>query len=206
MRSRQITVLGSSRTICTKKAYALAEEIGMELAKKGCTTISGGGLGVMEAVLKGAKKEGGLTVAIIPWENIHKVNDYADVVIATGIGWTRDAINLNSCDGAIVVHGGAGTLNEATYGYITKKPIVSLRTSGGIAAEIAGKYLDIRRSERIMSADTPKEAVDKILRIIEKREKNGHIISEFDKDILMMEDKEDWDIIIKRKKEKSRQE
>jgi len=202
MRKIQVVVLGSSKSICTKKAYKLAEEVGLELAKRDCITISGGGLGVMEAALKGAKKGNGTTVAIIPWENIYKVNDYADKVIATGIGWSRDAINLNSCDGAIIVHGGAGTLNEATYGYIMNKPLVALRSSGGIAEEIAGKYLDIRKNVKIISAETAKEAVETVLKIIKKREKDGYTISEFDKDILMMEDKEDWDIIIKRKKNK----
>ena len=202
MRKKQIVVLGSSGIICTKKAYKLAEEIGEELAKNDCVTISGGGLGVMEAALKGAKKQGGVTMGIIPWENINKVNEYADIVIATGIGWSRDAINLNSCDGAIIVHGGAGTLNEVTYGYIMKKPMVAVQTSGGIAKEIAGNYLDMRKSEKILSADTPKEAVKKVLNQLKKREKQGLIFTEFDKDLLMMEDKKDWEIIIKRKKKK----
>jgi uncharacterized protein (TIGR00725 family) len=200
-RKRQIVVLGSSKAICTKKAYKLAEEVGKELAKKDCITITGGGLGVMEAALKGAKETGGQTIGIIPWENIYKCNDYAEIVIATGIGWSRDAINLNSCDGAIVVHGGAGTLNEVTYGYIAKKPIIALESSGGIAKDIAGRYLDVRKSEKIKSAKTPAEAVKKVLDEIEKREKKGYTLTEFDKDMLMMEDKEDWEIIIKKKKE-----
>ncbi len=200
MRKKQILVIGSSMIICTKKAYELAEKVGEEIAKRDCITMTGGGLGVMEAALKGAKKKKGTTGAIIPWENIYKVNDYADIVIATGIGWSRDAINLNSCDGCIVVHGGAGTLNEATYGYIMKKPLIALATSGGMAKEIAGTYLDIRKTEKILSANTPAEAVKKILDLIKKREEEGYLISEFDKDILMMEDKKDWDVIIKRKK------
>ncbi|MBU0666239.1 MAG: TIGR00725 family protein [Nanoarchaeota archaeon] len=199
-RKLQIAVLGSSRAICTKKAYKLAEQVGEEIALNNCITISGGGLGVMEACMKGAKKKGGTTVAIIPWENIHKSNEYSDIVIATGIGWSRDAINLNSCDGAIVVHGGAGTLNEVTYGYISKKPIVALTSSGGTAADISGKYLDVRKNEKIIGAKNPKEAVEKILKIIAKRNEQGLVFSEFDKDLLMMEDKEDWEIIIKRKK------
>ena len=56
MKKIQIAVLGSSSSICTKKAYKLAEKVGEELAKKGCTVITGGGMGVMEATFKGAKK------------------------------------------------------------------------------------------------------------------------------------------------------
>jgi len=113
-----IAVLGSSKAISTKKAYNYAFEVGEEIAKKKAVCLTGGGLGVMEAAMKGAKKQKGKTLAIIPWEDMSRVNDYADFVVATGIGWSRDAINLNSCDGAILVGGGAGTLNEATYGYM----------------------------------------------------------------------------------------
>ncbi len=162
----QIAVLGSSKAICTKKAYKIAEQVGEELAKRDCITITGGGGGVMEAALKGAKKENGLTIGIIPWESIKKVNKYADVTIATGIGWSRDAINVNSCDGAIIVHGGAGTLNEVTYGYIREKPMIAIKTSGGMALEIAGKYLDMRKSTKIMTSDTAKNAVEKLLKVI----------------------------------------
>lgn len=200
MRKTQIAVLGSSGSICTKKAYKIAEQVGKELAKKDCVTITGGGLGIMEAALKGAKEENGMTVGIIPWENIKKVNDYADVVIATGIGWTRDAINLNSCDGAIVVHGGAGTLNEVSYGYIMNKPIVAIEESGGMAKDIAGRYLDIRKNEKIVSAKNAEEAVEKILSIIEHKHKSGQILSEFDRGLLGMEDKQDWEKIAKKRK------
>lgn len=199
MKKRQIVVLGASQAICTKKAYEIAEEVGEELAKKNCITITGGGLGVMEASLKGAKNFGGLTVGIIPWENIRKVNDYADVVIATGIGWSRDAINLNSCDGAIVVGGGAGTLNEVTYAYIMNKPIIAVKSSGGTAEEIADKFLDIRRIEKVRSAKNAKEAVDTILKLIEQREKTGIALSEFDQDLTKAEDKQDWYVIHKKR-------
>ena len=201
MKQIQIAVLGSSKTICTKKAYMMAEEIGTELAKKKCITITGGGGGVMEAALKGAKKEGGLTIGIIPWESIKKVNKYADVTIATGIGWSRDAINVNSCDGAIVIHGGAGTLNEVTYGYIREKPMIAIKTSGGCASDIAGQYLDIRKSKIIGSANTTKEAVDKLLKEINNSSNKEKILSEFDRDLLHMADKKDWQDIIKRAKD-----
>lgn len=198
MQKIQIAVLGSSRSICTKKAYDMAEKVGEELAKRDCITLTGGGLGVMEAALKGAKNKSGLTVAIIPWESIKKVNKYSDVTIATGIGWSRDAININSCDGAIIIHGGAGTLNEASYGYIREKPMIAIKTSGGIAGQIAGKHLDIRKTARIESADSPIEAVNKLLKIVEKRRKKELGPTDFDADLMHLEDKADWKLIMSR--------
>jgi len=67
-RKLQIAVLGSSKEICTKKAYELAEQVGEEIAKIGAITVTGGGHGVMEAAMKGAKKHGGITLGILPWE------------------------------------------------------------------------------------------------------------------------------------------
>ena len=200
MKKLQIAVLGSSKAICTKKAYDMAEEVGELLAKENCITITGCGMGVMEAALKGAKKFGGLTVGIIPWENIKKVNKYSDVTIATGIGWSRDAINVNSCDGAIVVHGGAGTLNEVTYGYIRETPTVAIKSSGGMAEKIAGTHLDMRKTNRIISAKDPIDAVKKILKIIKEKNINKDFLSAFDKDLEQLDDKKDWEDIIKRAK------
>ena len=196
-RPLQIAVLGSSEVICSVRGYNMAFEVGQEIAKRKAVTLTGGGLGVMEAALKGAKKEGGVTLAIVPWESMSKVNNYADIVVATGIGWSRNSINLNSCDGAIIVQGGAGTLNEATYGYMMSKPIVALTTSGGMAEEISDKYFDERKTEFVYGAVTPKEAVKKIFDLVKKAEDKGKHLSELDKDLLSREEKQDWKIIIK---------
>jgi uncharacterized protein (TIGR00725 family) len=196
-RQLQIAVLGSSDAICSIRGYNMAFEVGQEIAKANAVTLTGGGLGVMEAALKGAKKEGGITLAIVPWENMNKVNDYSDVVIATGIGWSRNSINLNSCDGAIIVQGGAGTLNEATYGYMMSKPIVALTTSGGMAEEISNKYFDERKTEFVYGANTPKDAVKKILQLIKQSKTKKEELTELDKDLLAREEKQDWKIIMK---------
>lgn len=172
-RRLQIAVIGSSKSICTKKAYELAEKVGEEIAKIDAITLTGGGHGVMEAAMRGAKKRGGLTLGILPWEKMERHNKYCDVIVATGIGWSRDAINLNSCDGAVVVGGGAGTLNEATYAYIEDIPIVALTSSGGMAKTLSGVYFDERKTEQVIGAKTPKEAIQILLKEIKKKkEKN----------------------------------
>ena len=173
VRKMQIAVLGSSKEICSEKAYKLAEQIGEEIAKLGATTVTGGGHGVMEAAMKGAKKHRGLTLGILPWEKMAQYNKYCDVIVATGIGWSRDAINLNSCDGAILVEGGAGTLNEATYAYIEDIPLVALTSSGGMAKTLAGVYFDERKIMKVIGAKTPKEAIKKLLIEIKKKKKTS---------------------------------
>jgi uncharacterized protein (TIGR00725 family) len=205
-RPLQIAVLGSSDAICSIKGYNMAFEVGEAIAKAKAITLTGGGLGVMEAALKGAKKQKGVTLAIVPWESMNKVNDYADIVVATGIGWSRNSINLNSCDGAIIVQGGAGTLNEATYGYMMGKPIVALTPSGGMAEEISNRYFDERRTEFVYGANTPKDAVKKIFELIKIKKAKGEHLSELDKDLLAKEEKDDWRVIIKDTKKQLKKE
>jgi len=196
----QIAVLGSSKSICSKKAYQMAEKVGEELAKKSCTVVTGGGKGVMEAAFKGAKKAGGLTVGILPWETTNLVNKYADVVIATGIGWSRNSINLNTSDGAIVIEGGAGTLNELTYAYILNKPLVALTPSGGIAEYMTNKYLDKRKTQKINGAKTPEEAVKKILKLVKEHKKKKHGLSKLDQELMDLKNDASQYITRKRKK------
>ncbi|MFT4311554.1 MAG: TIGR00725 family protein [Candidatus Woesearchaeota archaeon] len=202
-RTTQIVVLGSSKAICTKEAYNMAFEVGQELAKRGVVTMTGGGHGVMEATLKGAKLEGGLTIAIIPWENLYKVNDYADYVVATGIGWSRNSININSADGCIVIHGGAGTLNEATYAYMMEKPVVALTPSGGVAEEISDRFFDVRETESMVGVSSPKEAVEKILKLVGKRSKKDYE-SQKDNELLDAEESKNRHVKIKNKDAKNK--
>ncbi len=194
MKKLQIAVLGSSKMICTKKMYVYAEKVGEELAKKDCVVITGGGLGVMEAAMKGAKKYSGTTLAIVPWENKDRVNEFADLTVATGIGWSRNSINLNSCDGAIVVGGGAGTLNEVTYAYMANKPTVCVTPSGGMAKEVSDTYFDIRKTEKIYGANNAVEAVEKVLDLIKKRKKKT---SPKDLELFGVEMEENWNIKVK---------
>jgi uncharacterized protein (TIGR00725 family) len=197
MRKLQIAVLGSSKIICTKKQYEYAEKAGEELAKRDCLVLTGGGLGVMEAALKGAKKYGGLTLAIVPWEDKERVNDYADVVVATGIGWSRNAINLNSCDGCIVVGGGAGTLNEVTYAYMQSKLTVCITPSGGMAKEISDTYFDIRKTTKIHGAKNALDAVELLMKLIKNQKKQGS--SEADLEKLEHEKHQNWKIKVNKK-------
>ena len=197
-RPLQIVVLGSSKAICTKEAYNMAYEIGVELAKAKVLTLTGGGHGVMEAALKGAKSKNGQTMAIVPWEDMSIVNEYADIVVATGIGWSRNSININSADGCIVVHGGAGTLNEATYAYMMGKPTVVLTPSGGVAQEISDRFFDTRKTEPMVGAKDPVDAVKKIMKLAKTSRKERKQLSEHDKMLLDTEEHQNKKIKLKK--------
>ncbi len=62
-----IAVIGGS--ICTTEEAALAEETGRLLAQRGAVLVCGGLGGVMEAVARGARANGGTTVGILPGDD-----------------------------------------------------------------------------------------------------------------------------------------
>jgi len=159
----QILVIGNNTNGCTPELEKLAYETGAEIAKSNSVLISGGLGGVMKAACHGAHDAGGLTVGIIPQDEASFANEFCDIVIPTGMGLTRDFLNALSADGIILVGGGSGTLSETCAGYMYKKPMVSLKNSGGVASKYADTYLDHRENIMIIGVDTPKEAVKTIL-------------------------------------------
>lgn len=114
----------------------------------------------MEAACKGAKENGGTVVGIIPHEDMSYANSYCDIIIPTGMGFSRNYVTAYSADSAIVVGGGAGTFIEACVAYQKGKPIIALTGTGGTADKIADTYLDDRKTVKVLAASSPKEAVD----------------------------------------------
>lgn len=166
VKKRQILVIGNNTNGCTAEHERIAYEIGAEIAKSESVLITGGLGGVMQAASHGAHDENGLTVGIIPQDDAHHANEYCDIVIPTGMGFTRDFLNALSSDGVIIIGGGSGTLSEVCASYMSKKPMVAMRNfSSSITPYIDG-FLDHREHVKIIGADTPKEAVTKILELI----------------------------------------
>lgn len=162
MRKLQIAVIGYNKD-CTDVANKIAYEVGKEIAQAGAVLVCGGLGGVMESACKGAKENGGMTVGIIPQEEFGYANQYCDIVICTGIGYARDFIVASSADGIIAVGGGIGTLIEMGVGYMTKKTIVAMARSGGVADIYGGKFLDERNRVPIIVAQDARSAVGLIL-------------------------------------------
>ena len=159
MRKFQIAVVGYNKDRCTEQARNIAYEVGKEVARAGAVLICGGLGGVMESACKGAKEINGFTIGIIPQEEFSFANGFCDVVICTGIGFARDFIIASSADGIIAIGGGVGTLIEMSAGYMSKKAIVAIAGSGGVADTYAGKYLDERNRVPIMLAKDARSAV-----------------------------------------------
>jgi len=124
-RSR-IAVIGGSRP--GRAALDAAFEVGRLIARAGAVLVCGGLGGVMEAACRGAREEGGLTIGILPGGAAADANPWVAVPIATGLGYTRNALVVMNADAVIAVDGEYGTLSEIAYGKIHGKKVVGLAT------------------------------------------------------------------------------
>lgn len=137
----------------------LAERLGELLARAGFVVLTGGrDAGVMAATMRGAKKvPGSLTVGVLPG-NGGPVAQGLDVVIFTGLGLARNAVNILSSDVVVAVGiGGPGTASEVAIAIRAKKPLVLLAPPP--EAEAFFRTLD----PGLRVAATPEEAVEATL-------------------------------------------
>lgn len=121
-----IGVIGSGE--CSNEIANLAEQVGKEVARRGCALICGGRGGVMEAAARGAIEAGGLTVGILPGRRRKDANPYLKVALATGLGEARNAVIACASDAIIAIAGGYGTLSEIGLALKMGKPVIGLCT------------------------------------------------------------------------------
>lgn len=162
-RKPQILIIGNNENGFTPELEKTSYETGKEVARSGAILITGGLGGVMKAASHGAHDANGLVIGIIPQNDSSFANEYCDVVIPTGIGLARDFLTALAGDGIIIIGGGAGTLSETCAAYMHKRPMVAIKNTGGIADAYGDRYLDHRQQVKILSAESPKEAVKMIL-------------------------------------------
>lgn len=165
----QLVVIGSAADHCSEEVREAAYRVGAEVARHGAVLLTGGLGGVMESACRGARENYGITVGIIPQDDIRYANRYCDVVIATGIGWARDFVTAYSADAIILIGGGAGALIETCAGYLKGKPIIAIEGSGGTADQIRETYLDERRTVIVLSERDPEKAVVRALELARRR-------------------------------------
>ena len=165
----QISVVGYNSDSCTKAAYDAAYRVGREVARMGGVVVCGGLGGVMEAACKGAREAGGISLGIVPSGDPGQANDYCDFVVATDLGHSRNFLVAYSADAMVVVGGGAGTLIEAAAAYQEGKAVVTVRGTGGVADEYAGRFLDGRKKRKVLGSSTPEEAVEKAIRLAKRK-------------------------------------
>jgi uncharacterized protein (TIGR00725 family) len=139
------------------EAVAAAEDLGRELARRGAVVVCGGLGGVMEAVCRGARAQGGRTVGILPGDDRAAANPHVEVAVATGMGEGRNLLVVRTADAVVAVDGEFGTLSEIALALRLGKPVVGLDT------------WEIRRpgltADPIVRVPTPAAAADLALRL-----------------------------------------
>jgi uncharacterized protein (TIGR00725 family) len=161
-----IAVIGNSS--CSPEEAKLAESVGELLAQRGAIIICGGLGGVMEAVCRGAKSKGGLTVGILPGQDANTANPWVDVPVVTGIGEARNVAVVKSAQAVIAIGGSYGTLSEIAYALKANIPVIGLNT-WSLAR-------NGREDDSIIRIQSPGEAVDKAISLA-KRRKNHEVAS-----------------------------
>ena len=155
-----IAVIGGGN--CSPQEAKFAEEVGREIARKGAILICGGLGGVMEATCRGASREGGLTIGILPGENRQAANPYVRIPIVTGIGRARNVAVVKSTQAVIAVDGSYGTLSEIGHTLQSGIPVIGLNTWS--------LSIDGRTDDSIIPADSPKDAVKKAIALINSQQ------------------------------------
>ncbi len=140
-----IAVIGGGE--CSQADYAAAETVGRLIAERGGIVICGGLSGVMEAACKGACEAGGLTVGILPGNQVEDANPYVKIPVATGMGIGRNIVIIRTAAAVIAVDGRYGTLSEIAYALHLNKPVFGLNSWN----EVPG----------VAAVNTPGEAVER---------------------------------------------
>ncbi len=159
-----ISVIGSSRPT-NPEHVELAEAVGRELARRGVKVVCGGLTGIMEAVCRGAKEAGGVTIGILPGHSANDANEYVDIPIVTSMGYSRNVVVVHTGRAVIAIGGAYGTLSEIGHALGDGIPVVGLKT-WNLTRNGDGQLID----GAIISSTDPIDAVDKALAAAEARD------------------------------------
>jgi len=172
-RRRLIAVIGDAAVERGSVKERLAEEIGRSLVDAGHRVLTGGLGGIMVAAFRGARSSSryqpGDTVAVLPGHDPADANEFADVVIASGLDHVRNSV-VGHADAVVAIGGGAGTMSEICFAWMYKRLIVALRVDGW-SGQIADRPVDQRvrypaeKDDVVFGADS---AAD-VIRIVAER-------------------------------------
>jgi uncharacterized protein (TIGR00730 family) len=174
-----ITVFGGSQPKEGEASYADAYELGKRLALAGHTVLTGGYIGTMEAVSRGANEAGGHVIGVT-CEDIERWRDIkhnAWVQEERHFATLQERLNelVLACDAAIALPGGPGTLTEIALTWnlmvvdsIPHKPLIL--TGSGWRSVIESFYNSfeayIPQSQRVLVQFA--EDIQSALKLLEK--------------------------------------
>src|SRR6267378_5104234 len=108
-----VAIFGSARTPPDDLEYKAAQETGSLFARAGCSVITGGGPGIMEAANRGAFEAGGASVGCnIELPHEQSSNPYLTLSLKFKYFFVRKTMFVKYSNAFIIFPGGFGTLDE----------------------------------------------------------------------------------------------
>ena len=147
-----VSVIGAAESTAAQNANA--EEIGRLLAEQSIIVVCGGRSGVMQAVCRGARNAGGLTIGILPGSDQDGGNPFLSVALPTGLGHARNVLVVLAGQVVIAIGGGFGTLSEIAMALRIGKKVIGLNTWQ--AENYRGEFASIHE------VDSPEGAVSAV--------------------------------------------
>lgn len=132
----KITVFGGSQASEDSVVYAQAVQLGKSLGSQGHTVLTGGYIGTMEAVSRGAAEAGGHVIGVTcheieQWHSSRTVNRWVQEEWKKTTLIERLEALITGCDAALALPGGTGTLAEIAVAWnlmvirsIPEKPLI----------------------------------------------------------------------------------
>lgn len=183
-----VSIFGSARVKDGSDTYGAARETGRRFAEAGLAVVTGGGPGVMEAVNRGARDAGGLSVGfniVLPHEQ--GLNPYCDLSLTFKHFYVRKVMFVKAAEGFVIFPGGFGTMDELyesltliQTGKIGSFPVVLFDTDyweemiEWIREEMLADGLVSQGDlDLLYVTDDPAEAVDRIVTMVDARREEG---------------------------------
>lgn len=169
-----VTIFGGAQPQAGSEAYEEARLLGSLLAQKGHTVITGGYMGTMEAVSRGAHEAGGHVIGVtcIDIENWRgsKMNAWVKEEIRKQTLLERLHTLTTHCDAAIALSGGPGTLTEVSLMWnlmiiesLPRKPLILIGSGWKNMLDsffnAFESYMPLHHRELLYFANNVKEAV-----------------------------------------------
>ena len=172
-----VTVFGGAQPKEGTPAYEEARELGSLLAQRGHAVLTGGYMGTMEAVSRGAHDAGGHVIGVTcidieEWRK-SKPNQWVKEERRKQTLMDRLTALVQGCDAAIALPGGAGTLTEVSLMWnlmivesLPRRPLVLIgsgwqSTFDQFFGEFEN-YMPIHQRELLYFAGDVKDAVKRL--------------------------------------------
>jgi uncharacterized protein (TIGR00730 family) len=172
-----VTIFGGSQPSPGETAYEEAFTLGKLLAEAGHCVLTGGYMGTMEAVSRGAAEAGGRAIGI----TCDEIEKWRPRKANAWVTEERRFLTLNerlmalidSCDAAVALPGGPGTLTEISLMWnrlivesLTSRPLILVgngwRDVFSQLFQAQGCYIQAHDRQRLQFASTVHEAFQQI--------------------------------------------